>query len=307
MGYVGRINEQELAGVDEAAYRGTTHYGKTGIEEAYESVLHGRVGYQHVETNAQGRVLRVLKREPPIPGKDIYLSLDVSLQAVAEASFEGENGALVALDPSTGQILAFASMPGYDPNLFVDGIRPTDYRALLDSKERPLFNRALSGQYPPGSTVKPFIGLAGLEFETELTSHHTYCRGWYSLPGHDHRYRDWKRSGHGKVDLNEAIAQSCDVYFYELALELGIDRMYEYLTAMGFGRHTSIDLNGENSGLMPSREWKRAARSQPWYPGETLITGIGQGFFAHDTPATGSCYRYVSQPGRGRDPSYRRL
>ena len=278
IGYVGHINEQELASVDQAVYRGTTYFGKTGVEEAYEAVLHGRVGYQHVETNAQGRVLRVLNHEPPKPGKDIYLSLDVSLQAVAEAAFEGESGALVALDPSTGEVLAFVSMPRFDPNLFVDGMRVNEYHRLFDSPERPLFNRALAGQYPPGSTVKPFFGLASLEFDTELAKGQTTCQGWYSLPNHQHRYRDWKRSGHGTVNLSQAISQSCDVYFYELALELGIDRMHDYMTAMGFGRQTRIDLSGENTGLMPSREWKRLARSEPWYPGETLITGIGQGF-----------------------------
>ena len=278
VGYVGRISEQELQKVDPANYRGTSHHGKTGVEQAYEEYLHGTVGYQHVETNAQGRTLRILKREDPIPGADLYLGLDASLQAVAEASFQGESGSLVALDPATGDILAFVSMPGYDPNLFVDGIDRKSYRELLTSPERPLFNRALSGQYPPGSTVKPFIGLAGLESDVDQIRKRIWCPGWYSLKGRSHKYRDWKKHGHGRVALDEAIAQSCDVYFYELALALGIDRMHEFMSALGFGHRTGVDLTGEATGLMPSREWKRQAKDKPWYPGETLITGIGQGF-----------------------------
>ena len=279
IGYVGRINERELDMVDAANYRGTTHYGKTGVEEAYEQALHGRVGYQHVETNAEGRTLRVLKREDPVPGVNLYLTVDASLQAAAESAFNDENGALVAIEPSTGDVLAFVSMPGYDPNAFVDGIDRKSYRALLNSPARPLFNRALSGHYPPGSTVKPFVGLAGLELDLAMSRKHIWCPGWYSLKGHSHRYRDWKKHGHGRVDLADAIVQSCDVYFYELALNLGIDRMHNFMVDVGFGRTTGIDLTGESDGLMPSREWKREARHQPWYPGETLITGIGQGFF----------------------------
>ena len=278
LGYVGRLSERDLQEVDTANYRGTTHYGKTGAEEAYEQVLHGRVGYQHVETNAEGRTLRVLKREDPVPGANLYLSIDASLQAVAESAFVGESGALVAIEPATGDVLAFVSMPGYDPNAFVDGIAPGTYKALLNSPDRPLFNRALAGRYPPGSTVKPFFGLASKELGTGLASKHIWCPGWYRLQGSTHKYRDWKKHGHGRVNLHDAITQSCDVYFYELALELGIDRMHEFMVDFGFGKTTGIDLTGESAGLMPSRDWKRNVRNQPWYPGETLITGIGQGF-----------------------------
>ena len=279
IGYVGRISEQEVQKVDSANYRGTRHYGKTGVEQAYEEMLHGRVGYKRVETNAQGRIIRELDGgKDPVPGSNLYLGLDVSLQAVAEASFRGESGSLVALDPTTGDILAFVSMPGYDPNLFANGIDQKSYRELLNSPERPLFNRALAGQYPPGSTIKPFIGLAGLESDVEQIRKRIWCPGWYSLKGHSHKYRDWKKHGHGRVDLDEAIAQSCDVYFYELARNLGIDRMHEFMSAIGFGRRTGVDLNGEAPGLMPSKDWKRRAKNKPWYPGETLITGIGQGF-----------------------------
>ncbi len=278
VGYVGRIDEEELRRVDEANYSGTSHIGKIGVEGSYEGLLHGRVGYRHVESNAQGRQLRVLERIDPRPGQDLYLHLDSGLQRVAMEALGEENGAVVAIEPATGGVLALVSTPGYDPNPFVNGIDVASYRALNRSPDRPLFNRALRGQYPPGSTVKPLFALAGLDYDIELAHSHTFCRGWFQLPNSSHRYRDWKRGGHGRVDLNWAIQRSCDVYFYEMALHLGIDRMHEFMTRFGFGRPTGIDIGGEVSGLMPSREWKRAARNQAWFPGETLITGIGQGF-----------------------------
>ncbi len=278
VGYVGRIDERELQQVDAASYSGTSHMGKTGAEKAYESLLHGKVGYQHVETNAQGRTLRVLDRTPPHPGRDLAIHIDVSLQAVAQAALGEENGAVVAIEPQTGGILALVSTPSYDPNLFVNGIDVREYAGLQQSPARPLFNRALRGQYPPGSTVKPFVGLGGLEYEATVGERETWCPGWYQLPGRSHKYRDWKQGGHGKLDLSGAIVESCDVYFYDLALELGIDRMHSFLARFGFGQRTGVDIGGEVSGLLPSRDWKRAARDKPWYPGETLITGIGQGF-----------------------------
>ncbi len=278
VGYVGRIDEQELQELDVANYAGTSHVGKIGVEKAYEDVLHGRVGYQHVETNAQGRTLRVLERTAPVPGSDLHLYLDSSLQLAAEKAMGDEKGAVVAIDPNTGGVLALVSTPGYDPNLFVNGIDADTYRELQRSPDRPLFNRALRGQYPPGSTIKPFVGLAGLDFNLPLAHGDTWCRGWYQLPGKEHRYRDWKRGGHGRVDLNRAILRSCDVYFYELSQDLGIDRLHDFLSRFGFGAKAGIDIGGEVSGLLPSREWKWAMRGQPWYPGETLIAGIGQGF-----------------------------
>lgn len=278
LGYVGSMNEEDLQSVDAAEYRGTTHIGKTGVEQAYESLLHGRPGFQHVETNAQGRILRVLERSDPTPGSNVYLTVDASLQAVAERALGGENGAVVAVDPATGGLLAFASMPVYDPNLFVDGIDSKTYRKLLASPERPLFNRALNGQYPPGSTVKPFVGLAGLELETVTKDHELFCPGWFRLPGRERRYRDWKKWGHGKVNVTRSIVESCDVYYYTLAHEMGIEQLHDYLTLFGFGQRTGIDLHGESAGLMPSEEWKRRSKGQAWFPGETLITGIGQGF-----------------------------
>lgn len=278
VGYVGRINEKELRTLDPSNYAATTYVGKIGVEKSYEALLHGQVGYQQVETNARGRVLRVLERTPPIPGQNLYLNIDVNLQRTAEQAFGEERGALVAIDPNNGAVLSLVSMPGYDPNLFVNGIPLETYRELSDSRDQPLFNRALRGQYPPGSTTKPFVGLAGLELNQISTRDTVVCPGWYSLKGDDHRYRDWKKSGHGVIGLTRAIIESCDVYFYDLSLNLGIDRLSSFLSQFGFGVRTSIDIGGEAAGLLPTREWKRRVRKEPWFPGETLITGIGQGF-----------------------------
>ena len=278
VGHVGRISQRELDRIDQADYRGTSHIGKTGVEASHEEWLHGRVGYQRVETNAQGRVLRVLERNDPVPGRNLYLSMDAKLQRTAEAALGEENGAIVALDPETGAVLAMASTPGFDPNLFAEGIDVKTYRALRRSSDRPLFNRAVNGQYPPGSTIKPFLGFAGLEHSVDHAHGELLCPGWFRLPGVKRKYRDWKKYGHGRVGLHEAIVQSCDVYFYELALALGIDRMHEHLSTFGFGERTGIELGGESRGLMPSSDWKRSVRGQPWYLGETVITGIGQGF-----------------------------
>ncbi len=279
LGYVGRISERDLQQIDVSAYSGTDYIGKTGVEKTYEELLHGKVGVQHVEVNALGRVIRVLDRDPPAPGRDLVLSLDSRLQQEAMAAFGEENGAAVAIDPATGGILALVSKPGFDPNLFVEGIAPKTYEELQLSADQPLFNRALRGQYPPGSTVKPFMGLAGLETGTILDTHQKYCPGFYQLPNHSHRYRDWKKGGHGPMDLSDAITQSCDVYFYDLAHQMGIDRMHEFLSRFGFGSRSGIDLTGELPGILPSRSWKRQVRNEPWYPGETLIMGIGQGAF----------------------------
>ncbi len=278
VGYVGRINEADVAKLDTVAYRGTSHIGKIGIERSYEALLHGSPGYQQVESNAAGRTLRVLERTPPRPGNDLYLHLDAPLQALAEQSLEGLRGAIVAIDPNTGGILALVSAPSYDPNLFVNGIEASRYRTLRDSPARPLFNRALDGQYPPGSTLKPFVALAALEGRLEQAGKKIFCPGWYQLSKEGRKYRDWKKSGHGHVSMTDALAQSCDVYFYEIARALGIQRMHDFLVPFGFGQKTGIDLPGEAAGLMPSPRWKRKARGKPWYPGETLITGIGQGF-----------------------------
>lgn len=283
VGYVGRINEDELQTLDSSDYRGTSHVGKTGVEKSYEDTLHGTVGVQQVEVNALGRTLRALQTTPPSPGKDLYLTIDSYLQAVAEAAMAGRRGSIVAIEPATGDILALVSTPTYDPNMFVVGIDAKSYDALQSSPDEPLFNRALRGRYPPGSTIKPFVGLAGLENDKATMDSRLYCPGWYSLRNDSHRYRDWKRGGHGVVAMHAAIVESCDVYFYDLALNLGIDNIHSFLGQFGFGKQTGVDISGELSGLLPSREWKQAALSQPWYPGETLIVGIGQGY-ALSTP-----------------------
>jgi penicillin-binding protein 2 len=278
VGYVGRINERELQIIDQQDYKGTLQIGKTGVEKEYEEILHGEVGYRQVETNVQGRIVRELMSVSSQSGDDLYLNLDINLQRVASESLTDFNGSVVAMDPRTGGVLALVSKPDFDPNLFVSGISSKDYAELRDSPERPLYDRALRGSYPPGSTLKPFVALAGLELGVVTEHSKTYCPGWYTLPGHDHRYRCWKHHGHGMMDMNAAVAQSCDVYFYDLAHALGIDRLHNFLDLFGFGHQTGIDIPSESSGLSPSREWKRASRNQAWFPGETLISGIGQGF-----------------------------
>ena len=278
IGYVGRINEKELRTLDPSNYAATTYVGKIGVEKSYEALLHGEVGYQQVETNARGRILRVLERTPPRPGQNLYLNIDAALQQVAQQAFGQERGALVAIEPQSGAVLSMVSVPSYDPNLFVNGIPIKTYSALRDNRDQPLFNRALRGQYPPGSTTKPFIGLAGLELNEITTLDSVDCKGWYSLQNDDHRYRDWKKTGHGTIGLTRAIVESCDVFFYDLSLKLGIDRIFNFMAQFGFGEKSGIDIVGEASGLLPSRQWKRRVHKEPWFPGETLITGIGQGF-----------------------------
>ena len=278
VGYVGRINEKELKSLDPVNYSGTHHIGKTGIERFYEDDLHGQVGYEEVETNARGRVLRVLKRTDPIPGKDIVLSLDIKLQEAAEEALAGRRGAIVALDPRTGEVLAMVSQPSFDPNLFVTGISFKAYAELRDSIDRPLFNRVLRGLYPPGSTIKPAVAIAGLDSGVVNASSRVFDPGYYQLPNYDHKYRNWNRTGDGWVDLDVAIMRSNDTYFYDLAHKMGIDRLSAYMNKFGIGQKVSLDMFEESPGLMPSREWKRATRRQAWFPGETLILGIGQGY-----------------------------
>ncbi|NIF17947.1 penicillin-binding protein 2 [Pantoea sp. Cy-639] len=278
VGYVGRINEKELKTLDTVNYSGTHHIGKTGIERFYEDDLHGQVGYEEVETNARGRVLRVLKRTDPKPGKDIVLSLDIKLQEAAEQALGGRRGAIVALDPRTGEVLAMVSQPSFDPNLFVTGISFKAYAELRDSIDRPLFNRVLRGLYPPGSTIKPAVAIAGLDSGVVTASTRVFDPGYYQLPNYDHKYRNWNRYGDGWVDLDVAIMRSNDTYFYDLAHKMGIDRLSTYMNRFGVGQKVALDMFEESPGLMPSREWKRATRRQAWFPGETLILGIGQGY-----------------------------
>lgn len=279
LGYVGRINEQELQIIDNSNYAGTTHIGKNGVEKSYENNLHGKVGMQRVEVNATGRTIRVLEKHQPVSGDNLHLHLDTALQKIAMDAFGEEIGAAVAINPKSGGVLVLASKPGFNPNLFVEGISTSDYQALQSSPDKPLFNRTIRGQYPPGSTLKPFVALAGLETGFATFDDKTFCPGFYSLPNHSHRYRDWKKTGHGWVDMNDSIVQSCDVYYYQLAHDMGVTNMQDYLSHFGFGSRTGIDLGAELPGLLPSREWKRRRHDKPWYPGETLIMGIGQGYF----------------------------
>lgn len=279
VGYVGRIDEADLERLDAAAYRGATHVGKSGIERYYEERLHGHVGSERVEVNAEGRVLRVLDRELAVSGEHLYLSIDIDLQQAMVEAFAGQYGTAVAIQPSTGEVLGMVSLPSYDPNPFVNGIGRQAYADLLTAPGRPLFNRVLLGGYEPGSTLKPFIGLAGLELGLRTPQDTVFSSGAFRLPGQEREYRDWKAGGHGTVNLREAIAQSVNAYFYTLAMDLGIDRMSGYLQRFGFGEPTGIDLLGEAVGIRPTQAWKRATRNQAWYPGETVIAGIGQGFW----------------------------
>lgn len=291
VGYVGALNTSDLQRLDSARYAGTSHTGKTAVESSFESNLHGDAGYRHLVTNARGRQVpnnsselldSLPEDEKPGPGSNVYLSIDLDLQLLATRLFEGRRGAIVALDPQTGEILALVSAPSFDPNLFAVGMTTAQYAELQNNPNMPLFNRAVRGAYPPGSTIKPMLALAALETGATNLTRKTVCKGYFTLPNSTHRYRDWKPEGHGSVDLHDAIEQSCDVYFYEISTKIGIDNMHDYLDRFGLGRKAGVDIGGEHSGLVPSREWKRAAfddrDNQRWYHGETVIASIGQGY-----------------------------
>jgi penicillin-binding protein 2 len=299
IGYVGSVSAADLEQIDRSNYAATAQIGKTGIERSYESLLHGEVGYKQQVVNAQGRVLLDpatedgpgtteaavlggLETRWPVPGRHLVVSLDMRLQLAVQEALSDLRGAAIAIDPRNGDVLALVSTPSFDPNHFAAGISRAEFLALNSDVDKPLFNRALGGHYPPGSTVKPFLGLAALYHEAESPTDHEYCPGFFQLPGSSHRYRDWRPQGHGKVDMHTAIVQSCDVYFYNLAVNLDIDNIATFLKTFGFGSRTGLDINGEDPGLVPSREWKRKQfkrrEDQVWFPGETVITGIGQGF-----------------------------
>ena len=277
VGYVGRIGPDDMKQVDLNAYQGMDYIGKSGIENQYEDILRGTTGISMVETNAHGKIIRHVNTDQAEAGKTIHLSLDIELQREGVRALDGYEGAIVALDPDNGEVLAFVSMPSYDPNEFVNGIGERQYGDLRTSELKPLFNRALYGQYAPGSTIKGFMSLIDMDNGID-PKQRVFCPGWFSLPGKTHRYRCWKKTGHGWMDSHEAIVQSCDVYFYDLAQKLGIDKIHKGMSRLGFGQTTGIDLLGEQSGLMPSKAWKSKARNEPWFTGETVITGIGQGY-----------------------------
>jgi penicillin-binding protein 2 len=278
LGYVGRINEKEAQRLDKKQYRATKHVGKLGIERRYENELHGQVGYQKVETNARGRILQVIEQVDPVPGKDLVLHLDQRLQQVSATAMKGYRGAVVAIDVATGGILAQYSNPSYDPNAFVTGISHKEYSGLRNNPDLPLFNRAIRGQYPPGSTLKPFLGLSFLEANAVTWQDKIKDEGWYQLANDERYYRDWKRKGHGTVDLHDAIMESCDTYFYDAAYKTTVDNISPFLAKFGFGRNMTYDVPNALSGLLPDREWKKKNRRRSWYAGDTLNLGIGQGF-----------------------------
>ena len=302
LGFVGRINRDELQRIDPVNYAGTNYIGKSGIERFYESLLHGEVGYQHVETNARGRTLRVLERENPVPGEDLQLHLDLRLQQRAHELLDGRRGAIVAIEPKTGGILALASVPGFDANKFVTGISVKDYRDLSESPDKPLFNRALRGQYPPGSTLKPMLAIAALDSGATTRDYTIWDPGYFRLKESGRLWRDWKLGGHGWVDLNDAIVESCDTYFYEMAVKMGVDTMSDYLSRFGFGENAALDVAGAQNGLLPSREWKRAMRNAPWYPGDSVNLGIGQGFMLATPLQLATATALIANRGRWVEP-----
>ncbi len=283
LGYIGRINSRELQQLEQdgtaANYAASRDIGKIGLERFYQHELHGTMGYQEVEVNNRGRLIRVLRSVPAVSGQNIHLGLDVGLQLTAQQVLQQQRGAIVAIDPRDGAVLAFYSNPSYDPNLFVHGISSVSYNALLNSRDRPLINRVTQGTYPPASTIKPHLALLGLETNTITPGTKIWDPGYYMLPNSDHRFRDHLRWGHGWVDVYTAITKSCDTFFYDMGIKLGIDRISDYMSKMGFGEKTGIDILEESSGIMPSRGWKRARHNQPWYPGDTVPLSIGQSYW----------------------------
>lgn len=279
IGYVGRINDKELKTIDKDLYAGSNLIGKIGVEKSYEQLLHGMPGNESVEADAFGNVLRHLGRKDPIRGNDLYLSLDYGLQMVASEQLAGRRGAIVAIDPRTGEILALVSSPSFNPNLFVTGISSKDYSELRDSLDQPLYNRAVQGAYPPGSTIKPMFGLGGIHYGLVDWSTAISDPGYFTLPGDSHRFRDHKKTGHGSVNLHKAQVISCDTYFYVLSYRMGIEKMNTWMRQFGFGEKTGVDLPSESTGLYPNPEWKLRTRKSNWLKGETISVSIGQGAF----------------------------
>jgi penicillin-binding protein 2 len=283
LGYVSRINKRDerklKARGEEANYAATHDIGKQGVEKFHEPILHGSVGYQQVEVNNKGRIIRVLSFEPPVPGSDIVLNIDVELQKRASIELAGRRGSVVITDVKSGGVLALYSSPSYDPNLFVHGISQTEYSKLLNSPYSPLLNRATQGRYPPASTIKPHLALIGLDEGLITTETEIHDRGFYKLNNVAHIWRDWKKQGHGTVDVTKSIEVSCDTFYYELAYKLGIDRIHDSMREFGFGDFTGLDLYEESRAILPSRGWKRATFNEPWYIGDTISVGIGQSYW----------------------------
>jgi penicillin-binding protein 2 len=307
LGYVAKINKKELVRLDEddqlANYAATHDMGKQGVEKFHEKTLHGKVGYQQVEVNNQGRVIRVLSFEPPLPGRDIVLNIDINLQKKAQEVLAGRRGSVVITDPNDGGVLALYSSPSYDPNLFVHGISQKEYNKLLASKDSPLLNRATQGRYPPASTIKPFLALVGLEEGVIDETTEINDRGTYRLKNVDHVWRDWKKYGHGTVNVTKSIEVSCDIFYYDLAYKLGIDRISESMQLFGFGRHTGIDLLEESGANMPSRGWKRARFNEPWYIGDTIPVGIGQSYWNATPLQLAQALNFLINKGQRHTPS----
>ncbi|MEQ1517291.1 MAG: penicillin-binding protein 2, partial [Usitatibacteraceae bacterium] len=291
IGHIGRINDADLKRIENnnlmVNYKGTDHIGKLGIEGSYEAELHGTTGSEQVEIDSGGRAMRSLSKSESIAGNNLTLTLDINLQKIAEEAFGESRGGLAAIDPNTGEVLALVSKPGFDPNLFVDGIDPQNWDLLNNSPDKPLLNRVLRGAYPPGSTIKPFLALAALESGKRVPAQSIHDPGYFALPGVAHRWRDDKPGGHGSVDMHKSIVESCDTYYYQLASETDIDKTAEFLSMLGFGAKTGIDIDNEMEGVLPSRSWKekRFARAtseaRKWYLGDSISAGIGQGYNAY--------------------------
>lgn len=302
LGYVGRINIDELKKVDSTNYRATNFIGKSGIEKYYEDILHGQVGYQQVETDVSGRTVRTVSKQNPISGEKLYLTIDVRLQQAAFEAMKEKRGAVVVMSTHGGGILTMVSTPSFDPNRFVNGITASEYQKLSNIHDRPLYNRAVRGLYPPASTVKPYVGLAGLDKGVVDTRFSIYDPGWFRLPGVSHPYRDWKRGGHGVINLKRAITVSCDTYFYQLGHRLGITALASMLHQFGFGQLTHVDLQEEAAGILPTIAWKSKSKGVPWYPGDTLITSIGQGFMLASPLQLANAVATMSQKGHRYRP-----
>ena len=283
IGYVSKINDRDVDRLDKAGkwpnYAATHDIGKLGVERFYEDVLHGKTGYEEVEVNNRGRVIRQLHEQSPQAGRDITLTIDLKLQQYIETLLTGSRAAVVVTDPRTGELLALVSTPSYDPNLFVDGISSTDYNRLLHDENRPLINRATQGTYPPASTVKPYVAVSALSAGVINKNTSLFDPGWWQLPGSEKRYRDWKRWGHGRLNVTKSLEESADTFFYQVAYDMGIDRLSEWMSKFGYGHLTGIDLSEEYAGIMPTRDWKLKRFKKPWYQGDTIPVGIGQGYW----------------------------